>query len=202
MDSRFYMNSSGFASSSSNSSPDEKPKGRRAITGAHHFISPSTIRRPFSPEIKESSLGPRIAPQTMFFGQFDRNHFQPMVPMPMQNKDVLPHPSQQVGPPIRYPTRPMVSRNFGIKPGRECKFCRNNGESRDQYTSHVLRNPNTGQLICPVLRSHVCEICGSTGDKAHTRNYCPQVKQEKKNQLAIPVMLKKTMRQSDGQMRQ
>merc|ERR550519_887525 len=87
----------------------------------------------------------------------------------------------------------MVSRNFGIKPGRECKFCRNNGESKDQYSSHVLRNPNTGQLICPVLRSHVCEICGSTGDKAHTRNYCPKVKEDKKNRLAIPVMRKKKL---------
>ena len=39
------------------------------------------------------------------------------------------------------------------------------------------------------------------GDKAHTRNYCPKVKEDKKNRLAIPVMLKKTMRQSDGQFR-
>jgi len=202
MDSRFY-NSSGCLSSSSGSSPDEKKQKGRAITGAHHFTNPSTIRRPLFTETKELSLAPS-APQTLFWGQMDRNQFQPVGPMPMQSNDLLPHPSHQVGPPIRGPIepRPMVSRNFGIKPGRECKFCRNNGESKDQYSSHVLRNPNTGQLICPVLRSHVCEICGSTGDKAHTRNYCPKVKQDKKNKLAIPVILKKTMRQSDGQMRQ
>jgi len=202
MDSRFY-NSSGCLSSSSNSSPDENKKRGRAITGAHHFTSPETIRRPLFPDSKESSLVPS-APQTLFWGQMDRNQFEPIVPMPMQNTNTLPHPSHQVGPPNRgqYESRYMAPRNFGIKPGRECKFCRNNGESRDQYTSHVLRNPNTGQLICPVLRSHVCEICGATGDKAHTRNYCPKLKQEKKNKLAIPVILKKTMRQSDGQMRQ
>jgi len=199
MERRFY-NSSGCLSSSSNSSPEQnKPKGR-AITGAHHFTSPATIRRPLF-QTEERSPGPS-APQTLFWGQMDRNQFQPTVPM--QSADFLPHPSQQVAPPIRgqFDPRPMVPRNFGIKPGRECKFCRNNGESRDQYSSHVLRNPNTGQLICPVLRSHVCEICQATGDKAHTRNYCPLVKQDKKNKLAIPVILKKTMRQSDGQMRQ
>lgn len=91
--------------------------------------------------------------------------------------------------------------NYAPRSGRECKFCKNNGESREQYTSHVLRHPSTHILICPVLRSHVCEECGATGDAAHTRNYCPKLKKEKKMQLAIPVTLKKTKRQSDGQMR-
>ena len=35
--------------------------------------------------------------------------------------------------------------------------------------SHSLRNPSDGRLICPVLRDHVCEMCGATGDDAHTR---------------------------------
>ena len=35
----------------------------------------------------------------------------------------------------------------------------------------------------------------ASGDKAHTRNYCPKVKEDKKNRLAIPVILKKTMPQ-------
>ena len=80
---------------------------------------------------------------------------------------------------------------------KECKFCRNNGEAKDQYSGHVLRNPQTGQLICPVLRSHICEVCGATGDKAHIWNYCPKVKEEKKNKhkYANPVLLQKTMRQ-------
>ena len=54
-------------------------------------------------------------------------------------------------------------------PGRECKFCKNNGETTQMYRSHSLRNPSDGRLICPVLRDHVCELCGATGDGAHTR---------------------------------
>ena len=60
--------------------------------------------------------------------------------------------------------------NYGPpRPGRECKFCKNNGETSSLYRSHVLRNPATGQLVCPILRAHVCEICGGTQDDAHTR---------------------------------
>ena len=69
--------------------------------------------------------------------------------------------------------RPYVPRSAASVPnvggGRECKFCKNNGEPTQTYRSHVLRNPANGQLICPVLRQHVCEICGATGDNAHTR---------------------------------
>ena len=84
---------------------------------------------------------------------------------------------------------PYGSRSRGpFKPGRECKFCKNNGESPDSYRSHVLRNPGTGQLICPVLRDHKCEFCGATGDDAHTKSYCPQAKREAKKSL--PTMLK------------
>jgi len=84
-------------------------------------------------------------------------------------------------------------------PGRECKFCKNNGETTQMYRSHSLRNPSDGRLICPVLRDHVCDMCGATGDDAHTRNYCP-LNAEKKKQ-AIPLFLKNTRRQSDGHYR-
>ena len=72
---------------------------------------------------------------------------------------------------MRSQFEPRPRPHFGIKPGRECKFCKNNGESKDQFSSHVLRNPNTGQLICPVLRSHICEMCGATGKVLYPKYY-------------------------------
>ena len=45
-----------------------------------------------------------------------------------------------------------------------------NGETREVYQSHNLREG--GRVTCPVLRQHKCELCGATGDSAHTRSYC------------------------------
>ncbi|XP_064456609.1 nanos homolog 3-like [Ornithodoros turicata] len=56
----------------------------------------------------------------------------------------------------------------------ECSFCKKNGETRSFYSTHVVRDRFTGNVICPILRKHVCEVCGATGDNSHTRSYCPQ----------------------------
>ena len=162
---------------SAESTPEFRPRGR-PLTGRHHFVEPRVRRHLF----------PSNEPQQFQYDQPQLSNWQPMPIFP--NQPQIP----------AYPAPSIAARN-AFRPGRECKFCKNNGESRDQYSSHVLRNPANGQLICPILRSHVCEICGQSGDLAHTRNYCPQLKQEKKMKYAIPCMLKNTKRQSDGQLR-
>lgn len=56
----------------------------------------------------------------------------------------------------------------------QCNFCKKNGETVANYSSHQLRNEN-GIIECPILRSHVCKFCQETGDNAHTLSYCPSI---------------------------
>lgn len=44
-----------------------------------------------------------------------------------------------------------------------CSFCQNNGQSKDMYTSHDLKDSKK-KVLCPVLRSYQCPICGASGD--------------------------------------
>ncbi|CAH1108800.1 unnamed protein product [Psylliodes chrysocephalus] len=53
-----------------------------------------------------------------------------------------------------------------------CKFCFKNGEPASVYKSHDTKG-NSGIPTCPILRKYVCCFCGGTGDKAHTKKYCP-----------------------------
>ncbi|KAM4696146.1 nanos homolog 2 [Rhinophrynus dorsalis] len=57
-------------------------------------------------------------------------------------------------------------------PGGMCNFCKHNGESRNVYNSHSLKNQQ-GMIACPVLRKYTCPLCGATGDISHTLKYCP-----------------------------
>ncbi|XP_049513262.1 nanos homolog 2-like [Dermacentor silvarum] len=80
------------------------------------------------------------------------------------------------------------------QPLLECAFCRRLGETRSFARTHVLRDPLTNAVVCPILREHRCEICGATGDSSHTRSYCPK-KPEGTHNMAL---LKSTPRNSTG----
>ncbi|XP_041032895.1 uncharacterized protein LOC121271192 [Carcharodon carcharias] len=52
-----------------------------------------------------------------------------------------------------------------------CTFCKQNGESKKVYSSHVLKDAN-GKIVCPILRGYTCPLCHATGDNAHTKRFC------------------------------
>jgi len=56
---------------------------------------------------------------------------------------------------------------------KHCSLCFHNGEPEEFYSSHNLKTRDGRVVTCPVLRKFVCNICGATGDVAHTLRYCP-----------------------------
>jgi len=79
----------------------------------------------------------------------------------------------------------------------QCGFCKKNGESVAIYGNHRLTD-SQGRVECPQLRDLVCEICGATGDTAHTWSYCPS---NTRATTPLPTLLRATPRQSDGKWR-
>lgn len=64
-----------------------------------------------------------------------------------------------------------------------CRFCKQNGESPRIYRSHTLKSADL-RVVCPILWSYTCPICGATGDDAHTRRYCPVMQRQGERKLA------------------
>merc|ERR1719347_1638477 len=73
-----------------------------------------------------------------------------------------------------------------------CNFCLTNGEPAKIYASHSLKD-SQGRVTCPVLRSFTCQLCGATGDSAHTLRYCHLNKDGSHNNGASLPQLKNRM---------
>lgn len=98
--------------------------------------------------------------------------------------------------------------NYRQKKNTYCGFCKKNGEPEDFYKSHVSKL--NGKTTCPVLQSHKCELCGATGENAHTRSYYPTAflgqeifRDDPRNRSYFHnhVVLKHTPRNSSGKRR-
>lgn len=65
-----------------------------------------------------------------------------------------------------------------------CVFCRNNGETKKVYSSHVLKD-GEGNTTCPILRAYTCPLCKASGNESHTIKYCPRNKNGNKLQAKV-----------------
>ena len=69
-----------------------------------------------------------------------------------------------------------------------CTFCKTNGEREEIYTSHSLKDA-ADKITCPILMRYACPVCGATGEKTHTKKYCPvlqkRLRMEMLNKIAM-----------------
>lgn len=72
----------------------------------------------------------------------------------------------------------------GRKIRTNCAFCKNNGQPKEVYTTHLLKDP-LGNTVCPFLKNYKCPICAATGKNAHTITYCKKFDPSKRINTTI-----------------
>ncbi|XP_067133153.1 uncharacterized protein [Centruroides vittatus] len=130
-----------------------------------------------------------------------KNEMQKVNINPLSNYQPFPKNTREENQFILYKNKSLFEDKNINKSRRqyiECKFCKKNGDRKDFYQTHVLKDAKTGKVICPILRNYTCEYCGATGDYSHTRSYCPFAKEKN---IANTVAIKRTPRDSSGKIR-
>ncbi|XP_063912051.1 nanos homolog 3 [Zophobas morio] len=105
-----------------------------------------------------------------FYGPILAHYHKSSSPFSPKNTNNVPINNHQHPP---SPLRSIENINTRLL----CTLCRKNGEPPEVFFSHCLRSVD-GKIMCPVLRKHICDLCGATGDYAHTRSHCPQFNSE------------------------
>ena len=67
-----------------------------------------------------------------------------------------------------------------------CTFCKSNGETKEIYLSHSLKN-SVNKIICPILLKYTCVECGASGADTHTIKYCPVMQRKLRNKLLAKI---------------
>lgn len=139
----------------------------------------------YSPCVKPST--PKNLPKPIGTGRVtagytdeQRNFWQNHQQNHCSEKQRLPKRSDQVDM-TDYIRQATIQRALGGRV-KSCSFCKTNGEPERIYTSHSLKD-SADKITCPVLMQYVCPDCGATGEKTHTKKYCPVLQKRLRNEM-------------------
>ena len=192
---RSYFQYSAFVSPISSSSRAFTPKldgsgGKRPIFRSNHMAGPSNSSEPAA-KSQLSVKSPCFTDRTSHFN--NGAYFKPANQQPTQSprfkSENLPFQSPQNRVPKRsdqvdmssYIQQAAAQRAMGGRV-KICTFCKTNGEIELIYTSHALKD-NDDKITCPILMRHACPICGASGEKTHTRKYCPVLQKQQRFEM-------------------
>ncbi|CAH2098596.1 unnamed protein product [Euphydryas editha] len=177
-------------------------------THKNYELFPSERAFEFSSPVKPTNLSPsfnrsikNLSPMTNPSPTYDPRMTPRMTNSPNWSPTVQPFTT---------PLQPTLKNTAGasnsdIEQSKMCTLCRKNGETPHIYMSHLLKEKrgNTYVVTCPILRSLVCPICGSSGDNAHTLTYCPILRRNNdgKPLKSTTITLKNTRIKSNGRRR-
>jgi len=153
--SNLFLSPNSLNSTNSVTSPISRP----ILQNAHQnqIGSPLSIRKIGH---KENNDAPGLYSPNQFKSSFDQSPNTRQMPKRSENVDLSDYIRQAA-----------LQRAVGGRL-KMCTFCRTNGESKEVYTSHSLKDSND-KITCPILMCYSCPVCGASGEKTHTKKYCP-----------------------------
>lgn len=165
-------------------SPYEYPRSNQTFQYSHLFISPNSLNTtrsvpsPISrPILQKAQMNQIVSPSPTIKKSQQANSDIMAFNSPQkfkrsydQNSRQMPKRSENVDL-SDYIRQAALQRAVGGRL-KMCTFCKTNGESEEIYTSHALKDSND-KITCPILMCYSCPVCGATGEKTHTKKYCP-----------------------------
>ncbi|CAL1264621.1 unnamed protein product [Larinioides sclopetarius] len=173
--------------------PSFKEQGKLSRRSMPSPVHPLCFKKQDQPSSRY--IPPPVHPS--YFRQDQLGEKQKLV-QPSGYKQQSQPSSRQISSPVPHPCHKPYKNSKDTSRNQICRFCLQNGERREFYSNHQLKD-HDGKVTCPILQRYVCDICKATGAYAHTRAYCPFYKEKNKKPLAV--ILKQTSHDSCGRIR-